>query len=45
MRIAAIAVIKNALKIIIVIIVLLFRHLNKRVAIIGIKRYRTYPIS
>jgi hypothetical protein len=45
MRIGAITVIKSALGIIIAIIVLLFRHLNKRVAIIGIKRCRAYLIS
>jgi hypothetical protein len=37
-------VIKNALGIII-IIVLLFRHLNKRVALSGKKRCRAYLIS
>jgi hypothetical protein len=44
MRIASAAVIKNALGIII-IIVLLFRHLNKRVALSGKKRRRVYLIS
>jgi hypothetical protein len=44
MRIASAAVIKNASGIII-IIVLLFRHLNKRVALSGKKRRRVYLIS
>jgi hypothetical protein len=44
MRIATAAVIKNALGIIITI-VLLFRHLNKRVALSGKKRRRVYLIS
>jgi hypothetical protein len=45
MRIGAITVIKSALGIIIAIIVLLFRHLNKRVALSGKKRRRVYLIS
>jgi hypothetical protein len=45
MRIASAAVIKNASGIIIIIIVLLFRHLNKRVALSGKKRRRVYLIS
>jgi hypothetical protein len=45
MRMGAITVIKSALEIIIAIIVLLLRHLNKRVAIIGIKRCRVYLIA
>jgi hypothetical protein len=44
MRIAATAVIKNALGII-TINLLLFIHLNKRVALIIRKRYGIYSIS
>jgi hypothetical protein len=44
MRLATAAAIKNALGIIIVMF-LLFRHLNKRVALSGKKSCRAYPIS